>query len=172
MKNKSSIIVRRFHFPCGEMILGSFDGKICLCDWSDGISRNIIDFRLQKLQNALYVDKGTTEVIETARQQLNEYFQRKRREFDLPLLLVGSDFQKRVWDELLAIPYGTTLSYGEMARRLGDRKAVRAVANACAVNAISIIVPCHRVVGNNGKLVGYGGGLERKRFLLDLELEI
>ena len=168
MKNHDTIIVRRYSFPCGEMILGSFEGKLCLCDWADGKRRASVDQRLQRILDAQYVE-GISDVIEKAKYQLDEYFLNKRREFDIPLLFVGTDFQKKVWNELLKIPYGTTISYGELARRIGMPNAVRAVANANAVNAISIIVPCHRVIGSNGSLTGYGGGLERKRFLLDLE---
>ena len=110
-----------------------------------------------------------SEITDVASQQLGEYFRRERTAFDLPLLFVGTEFQKRVWEELLRIPYGTTLSYGEMARNLGIPRAVRAVANANGANPISIIAPCHRVIGSNGTLTGYGGGLETKRYLLELE---
>ena len=89
--------------------------------------------------------------------------------FDIPLLLVGTDFQKKVWEQLLAIPYGETVSYGELAASLGMPSAVRAVANANGANAISIFVPCHRVTGSGQTLTGYGGGLDAKRFLLELE---
>ena len=157
-----------YHSPCGEMILGSFDGKLCLCDWADGRRRALVDQRLQKCLKAEYVE-GISDVIEKARHQLNEYFQNQRREFDIPLLFVGTDFQKKVWNELLKIPYGKTISYGELAKQIGMPNAVRAVANTNAVNALSIIVPCHRVIGSNGSLTGYGGGLERKMFLLELE---
>ena len=87
----------------------------------------------------------------------------------MPLLFVGSDFQKSVWQMLLEIPYGQTISYGEMARRIGIPKAVRAVANANGANAISIFAPCHRIIGSDRSLTGYGGGLEAKKFLLELE---
>jgi len=157
-----------YHFPCGEMILGSFDGKLCLCDWLDGRRRTSTDMRLQRILKAEFVE-GSSNVIETAQQQLNEYFLNQRREFDIPLLFIGTDFQKKVWNELRNIPYGKTVSYGELARRIGMPKAVRAVANANAVNAISIIAPCHRVIGTDGSLTGYGGGLNRKKFLLELE---
>lgn len=163
------IVIKHFDFPCGEMILGSFDGKLCLCDWADGRRRASVDQRLQKCLNANYVE-GSSDVIERARQQLDEYFLNKRREFDIPLLFVGTDFQKKVWNELLKIPYGETIPYCELAKRIGMPNAVRAVANANAVNAISIIAPCHRVIGSNGNLTGYGGGLERKRFMLELEI--
>ena len=157
-----------YRFPCGEMMLGSFDGRLCLCDWNDGRRRASVDQRLQRILKTNYVE-GSSDVIEKAKYQLDEYFLNKRREFDIPLLFIGKDFQKKVWNELLNIPYGATVSYGELAGRIGMPNAVRAIANANAVNAISIIAPCHRVIGSNGSLTGYGGGLERKRFLLDLE---
>jgi methylated-DNA-[protein]-cysteine S-methyltransferase len=104
-----------------------------------------------------------------ARDQLGEYFAGDRTEFDLPLRMAGSPFQRTVWRALLDIGYGETVSYGELARRIGRPSASRAVGLANGRNPISIIVPCHRVVGSTGALTGYGGGMERKRFLLDLE---
>jgi methylated-DNA-[protein]-cysteine S-methyltransferase len=98
--------------------------------------------------------------------QLEEYFAGKRRDFDLPLRPQGTDFQQRVWRALTEIPYGVTWSYGELARRIGNPNASRAVGLANGQNPISILVPCHRVIGANGSLTGYGGGLERKRWLL------
>ncbi len=109
------------------------------------------------------------DLLARARQQLTEYFGRTRTSFDLPLEPLGSTFQRRVWDALRAIPYGTTLSYSELARRLGDTRATRAVGAANAKNPIPIIVPCHRVVGARGDLTGFGGGLDRKRWLLEHE---
>ncbi|ONI90422.1 cysteine methyltransferase [Saccharothrix sp. ALI-22-I] len=101
--------------------------------------------------------------------QLSEYFDGGRKAFDLPLDLIGTPFQRTVWQELLEIPYGETVSYGELAQRLGRPSAARAVGLANGRNPISIIVPCHRVVGASGDLTGYGGGLARKRHLLDFE---
>lgn len=101
--------------------------------------------------------------------QLIEYFDGKRKEFDVPLRPHGPPFHMRVWNELLEIPYGETISYGELAKRVGDPTAARAVGAANGANPIVIVIPCHRVIGHNGKLVGYGGGLWRKRTLLDLE---
>src|SRR5207302_785708 len=108
-------------------------------------------------------------VLARARQQLSEYLARTRTSFDLPLAPRGTAFQRRVWDALRAIPYGTTTSYGELARRLGDPSATRAVGAANGKNPIPIIVPCHRVVGSRGELTGFGGGLDRKRWLLEHE---
>jgi methylated-DNA-[protein]-cysteine S-methyltransferase len=104
--------------------------------------------------------------LAAAVRQLNEYFAGTRREFDLPIHLDGSEFQKRVWQELMAIPYGVTWSYGQLAKRIGNPNASRAVGLANGRNPISILVPCHRVIGADGTLTGYGGGLERKRWLL------
>ena len=106
---------------------------------------------------------------ESLRTQLAEYFAGQRREFELSLDPQGTEFQRRVWTELQRIPYGTTISYGELARRLGDPKAVRAVGRANGLNPIWIVIPCHRVVGADGSLTGYGAGIEVKRRLLELE---
>jgi methylated-DNA-[protein]-cysteine S-methyltransferase len=108
-------------------------------------------------------------VLSEARRQLTAYFTGEQKDFDLPLAPRGTEFQKRVWEALKQIPYGVTISYGELARRIGDPKASRAVGLANGSNPISIIVPCHRVIGANGKLTGYGGGIERKKTLLELE---
>jgi len=107
--------------------------------------------------------------LQTCVQQLDEYFQGQRREFTVPLQLSGSDFQRRVWNELLKIPFGVTRSYLEIAEALGARNAVRAVGLANGQNPIAVIVPCHRVIGSDGSLTGYGGGLWRKQWLLEHE---
>jgi methylated-DNA-[protein]-cysteine S-methyltransferase len=109
------------------------------------------------------------EAYATARAQLGEYFAGTRTEFALELDMRGTDFQRKVWDALLTIPYGETRSYGEVARQIGRPDRARAVGAANGQNPIAVIVPCHRVIGSDGSLVGYGGGLERKRILLDLE---
>jgi methylated-DNA-[protein]-cysteine S-methyltransferase len=106
-----------------------------------------------------------------AANQLRAYFAGELTEFELPIATGGAPFQQRVWAELQKIPYGSTISYGELARRLGNPKAARAVGAANGDNPISIIIPCHRVIGSNGKLTGYGGGIERKKFLLEFEAE-
>jgi len=101
--------------------------------------------------------------------QLREYFKRQRKEFDLPLEISGTDFRKTVWNELKKIPYGETINYGELAKRMGDKKLMRAVASANGANPIPIIIPCHRVIGANGSLTGYRGGVDVKQKLLELE---
>ena len=113
-------------------------------------------------------DKGS-EVLDKALKQMNEYFSGERKKFDLPLYFEGTEFQKSVWNELRKIPYGTTVSYKDIAEGINNEKAVRAVGNANNKNKIMIIVPCHRVIGKNGKLVGFAGGLDKKEFLLEHE---
>ncbi|MBZ4187531.1 methylated-DNA--[protein]-cysteine S-methyltransferase [Niabella beijingensis] len=107
-------------------------------------------------------------LLETER-QLDDYFSGKRKLFELPVMLTGSDFQKKVWELLADIPFGKTISYGEMARRIGDIKTVRAVGGALNKNPVPIIIPCHRVIGADGKMIGFGGGVQRKTYLLNLE---
>ncbi len=165
---KDIIQIRRYHSPCGDLILGSHDNKLCLCDWATRKNRNKFDKRLQQTLQAEYV-AGESDVIVVASRQLDEYFTTKRTSFDIPLLFAGSDFQKVVWSQLTQIPYGKTLSYGELAAIVGCPKSVRAVANAVGANAISIFVPCHRVLGGDNKLTGYAGGLTTKSALLNLE---
>lgn len=168
MKKKNIIKIRHYESPCGMLMLGSFDDKLCLCDWQIEQHRDHIDRRLKRMLNAEF-EEGTSEVIDKAIKQLDEFFARQRKIFDIPLLFVGTDFQKTVWNELQKIPFGKTVSYGEMARRIGMPKAVRAVANANGANSMSIFAPCHRVIGSDHSLTGYGGGLDAKRTLLKLE---
>lgn len=170
MKEKNTIKIQRYDSPCGVLILGAFGDQLCLCDWQVEKHRDHVDRRLKKILNAEF-EEGSSDVIEKAVWQLDEYFAGKRRTFDVPLLFVGTDFQKTVWNALLTIPFGQTLSYGDMARRIGLPTAVRAVANANAngANALSIFAPCHRVIGSDWSLTGYGGGLDAKRYLLALE---
>lgn len=131
----------------------------------------ITDLRFDKnIDRSKYIE-AKTPLTEEAIKQINEYFEGKRKEFDLPLRLEGTEFQKSAWNALLAIPYGETRSYKDIAKTVGNEKAVRAVGMANNRNPISIIVPCHRVIGSDGKLVGYGGGMEAKEMLLALERE-
>jgi methylated-DNA-[protein]-cysteine S-methyltransferase len=146
--------------PIGELLLVG-DGE------------RLRGLHFQQGRRPLRVDNGTyrraEEPFARARAQLGEYFARERAEFDLPVAGEGTPFQRRVWDALAEIPYGETISYGELAHRIGRPSASRAVGMANARNPISIIVPCHRVIGFDGALTGYGGGTQRKRFLLELE---
>jgi methylated-DNA-[protein]-cysteine S-methyltransferase len=145
--------------PIGELLLTGDGTSLHRLDMRGGRRPIPIDPRWEQREEA-FADVA---------QQLREYFDGSRREFDVPLSLHGNQFELRVWRELVAIPYGETTSYGEIAKRLGDPSAARAVGLANGRNPVAVIVPCHRVIGADGTLVGYGGGLERKRFLLDLE---
>lgn len=162
------IAIQYYHCPAGDLILGEYDKKICLCDWQYRKMRNQIDQRIISGLDATFEEKDTP-LLRKARKQLDEYFKGERTTFDLPLLTVGTDFQKSVWDALLEIPFGETVSYLELAQKLGNEKAVRAVAAANGANAISILIPCHRIIGSDGDLVGYAGGLHAKKKLLKIE---
>ncbi len=162
------IIISYYKSPFGELIIGSYENKICICDWKYRKMRPAIDQRIQKGLKTTY-QEGTSAAINTCKIQLKEYVDGERSAFDLPLLLVGTDFQKEVWNALLMIPYGKTETYLGLSKKLGNEKAIRAVATANGANAISIIVPCHRVIGIDGDLVGYAGGLLAKKKLLLLE---
>ena len=152
----------------GELILGSFLGKLCLLGFRCGNMRKAVDDSMRKGLNAEFVEQDD-EILEETRQQLDEYLNRNRKGFNIPLLTVGTCFQKSVWHALMEVPYGATSTYLQIAKDTGKGKAVRAVGNANRANPISIIVPCHRIIGSDGKLVGYGGGLALKERLLKLE---
>lgn len=162
------IAIQYYKSPVGEMILGDFEGKLCLADWRYRKMRPAIDKRIQTQLAAIYQEENTPLIEETIL-QFEAYFAQKREQFDLPLRFVGTDFQKTVWDALCTIPYGKTMSYLSLSKKLNNEKAIRAVATANGANAISIIVPCHRIIGSDGKLVGYAGGLPAKKKLLELE---
>lgn len=165
---KKTINTQTYHSLCGDLLLGSFEGKLCLCDWREEEHRLLADRRLERSLNAVMTDIPS-EITAKAAQELDEYFAGRRRSFDLPLLFVGTEFQEKVWNTLLEVPYGETRSYGWMAEMIGNPKAVRAVGTANGSNSISIFAPCHRIIGSNGSLTGYGGGLPAKKFLLELE---
>ncbi len=163
-----TIYIQYFKTKLGEMILGDFQGQLCLADWRFRKRRSQIDKRILDGLNSRY-KSGSTDIITETQNQIEEYFHEDRKSFSIPLLLTGSEFQKKVWNELLKIPFGITLSYLELSEKLGDKQAIRAVASANGANAISIIVPCHRILGSKGELTGYAGGLDVKRELLKLE---
>uniref|UniRef100_UPI003FEF057A methylated-DNA--[protein]-cysteine S-methyltransferase n=1 Tax=Alloprevotella sp. TaxID=1872471 RepID=UPI003FEF057A len=169
MKRPPQLIsIQYYASPCGELILASIDEQLCLCDWNEKACAERNKRRLQRLLNATFVVK-TSSVIESARLQLDQYFAGKRKTFDMPLLLVGTNFQQSVWKALLRISYGKTLSYKEVAQNIGNPKGVRAVAQAIGANGISIFIPCHRVIGSNRSFTGYAGGVEAKVQLLEIE---
>ena len=160
--------IKYFKTPFGELILGSFEGKLCLADWRYRKMRTAIDNRIQKALKAEYIEMSSP-IIEKTKAQLKQYFEGKRESFDIPLHLVGTDFQKSVWNALIQIPFGKTMSYLAVSKALDNEKEIRAVATANGANAISILIPCHRIIGSDGSLVGYAGGLNAKKKLLSLE---
>lgn len=162
------VSIQYYHSPFGELILGDFEGKLVLCDWKYRKARNQVDNRIQKQVGAPF-ELNDTKLIQKAIKQLDEYFTKQRETFDLPLSLIGTSFQQSVWRKLIEIPFGETRSYLELSQELGDENAIRAVASANGANAISIIVPCHRIIGSDGSLTGYAGGLNAKKKLLELE---
>lgn len=154
--------------PLGPMLAGATDDGICLLEFIDRRMLETQISRLSKLLKAKIVP-GSHGHFDVLNQQLDEYFSGKRKEFDISLVLPGTPFQKKVWAGLQTIPYGCTRSYKEQAEMIGSPGAVRAVAKANGDNRIAILIPCHRVIGANGELIGYGGGLSRKQYLLKLE---
>jgi len=162
------INIEYYKTPLGELILGEYDNSLCLCDWRFRKMRETIDQKTQTALKADYVEKKSW-IIEETKRQLNQYLNQDRSSFDIPLLIIGTKFQKKVWNALLKIPYGKTMTYSALSKQLGDIKAIRAVATANGANAISIIIPCHRIIGSNGSMVGYAGGSDVKKRLLQLE---
>ncbi len=142
-------------------------GKMRICEDGQGISA--VEFCDEAEEICGAGDKSENPLLRQCAKQLSEYFAGKRKKFGLPLSPSGTDFQKAVWKELENIPYGETATYGELAERIKNRKAARAVGMANHNNPISIIIPCHRCIGKDGSLTGYAGGLDKKAFLLELE---
>ena len=169
-KSQKLIDVTRILTPLGPLLAGATEKGVCLLEFID---RRAIETQLARLTRLLQAEflVGTNKHFDKLDKQLKEYFEGERKRFDLPLDLPGTEFQKKVWAVLRGIPYGQTRSYQEQAVLAGHPKAVRAVARANGENRLAIIIPCHRVIGKNGELVGYGGGLWRKRYLLNLEIE-
>ncbi len=156
-----TLAVRRFASPVGELRLVAGDAGLVAILWQDDDPGRV---RLGPLAEA----PDHPILVATAR-QLEAYFAGRLDRFDIPLDLRGTDFQKRVWAALLTIPFGETRSYGEIARAIGRPSAARAVGAANSRNPISIVAPCHRVIGSSGALTGFAGGINAKRYLLDLE---
>ena len=162
------VTVTRIETPIGPMLAGATDLGICLLEFVD---RRMIETQLGRLARLLRASliPGGSPHFERLADELERYFAGDLRRFAVPLDKRGTPFQQKVWDGLLTIPYGTTRSYADQARAIGAPAATRAVARANGDNRIAIVIPCHRVVGSDGSLTGYGGGLWRKRWLLDLE---
>ncbi len=162
------ILLNRFTTPLGPMFVCATEQGVCLLEFSD---RAILEKEFSDLQRLLngHIMVGENEHTQQAQSEITEYFIGKRHHFDVSLHTPGTPFQQSVWHKLHTVNYGETATYMEQAEKIGNKKAVRAVAAANGANRIAIIVPCHRIVASNGKLTGYGGGLERKRWLLTHE---
>lgn len=167
-KKQNIIDLTRIETPLGTMFACAVKEGICLLEFSD---RKMLETQFKNLAKRLNatIIQGNNKHFEILNKELAKYFEGKLKVFTVPLFSPGTDFQESVWKELLKIPYGSTRSYQEQANLLNKPKSVRAVANANGMNRISIIIPCHRVIGSDGNLTGYGGGLWRKKWLLDLE---
>lgn len=170
------LLSRELETPLGLMLAVADDRGLALCEFLD---RPMLPIQLARIQALLHgpIAPGDHRYLDQAGRELSEYFAGERERFTIPLVLDGTEFQVTVWEQLLTIPFGATRSYGELAARVGRPGASRAVGRANGDNRLAIIVPCHRVIGANGSLTGYGGGMRRKRWLLrheqrSLQLEL
>jgi len=154
--------------PLGKMLACATGEGLCFLEFID---RRAFKTELKDLKRLLraIIEPGNNKHLQSLEKQLNEYFECKRKKFELQLITPGTEFQKGVWKKLLDIPYGETRSYKQQSIALGNLGAIRAVGTANGANRIAIVIPCHRVIGENGSLTGYGGGLKRKKWLLDFE---
>lgn len=170
IKEKGIILISRLTTPLGPMFVCATKNGVCLLEFVD---RRMLETEFKDLQKRLNANiiAGENEHIKQTKKEIDEYFQGTRKTFDVKLETPGTDFQNLVWNNLLKIDYGKTSTYQQQADNINNPKGVRAVASANGFNRISIIIPCHRVIGKDGKLTGYGGGLERKEWLLQHEKE-
>ncbi len=167
-RDKQLIDLMLLETPLGSMVAGAVNEGVCILEFTD---RRMLETEFQQLSQRLKAAfiLGSNEHLEVLRLQLDEYFAGKRKKFTVSLHAPGTEFQRAVWAELQNIPFGTTRSYRQQALALKKPDAVRAVARANGMNRVSIVIPCHRVIGDDGRLTGYGGGLWRKQWLLDFE---
>jgi AraC family transcriptional regulator, regulatory protein of adaptative response / methylated-DNA-[protein]-cysteine methyltransferase len=166
-ENATAVTLRELDTPVGRMTIGVTAAAVVLCDFTD---RPMMGAQLASVRRRIGpTTYGDAPLLDRVEQQLGEYFAGTRDSFDLPIDIPGSAFQERVWAELRRIPYGETISYRELAERVDAGNAYRAIGRANGSNRLAVIVPCHRVVAAGGGLGGYGGGLDAKRRLLDLE---
>jgi len=166
-ENGATVTLQTIETPVGRMLTGATDDAIVLCDFAE---RPMVGAQLASVRRRIGPTReGSAPLLDRLASQLDEYFAGTRDEFDLPLDVPGSAFQERVWTELRRIPYGETISYRQLAERVDAGAAYRAVGRANGSNRVAVIIPCHRVIASGGGLGGYGGGLDAKRRLLDLE---
>lgn len=165
-----SFTTKLYVSPCGPLLLGACGEELCLCDWVDSPHHANVMQRMCRQFGPEVADDGNL-ILMAASRQLDEYFAGQRKEFDIRLAIKGTPFRQAVWQTLLTISYGSTETYSDIASRVASRAATRAVASAIGANPLSLFIPCHRVIGTNGKLTGYAGGLKAKEYLLDLETD-
>jgi O-6-methylguanine DNA methyltransferase len=168
---EGKILFRNLNSPLGQMIAGATDKGVCFLEWHDrgGIER--IKQRVEKRYKMPLVE-GNNRHLEKIEEELKDYFEEKLKNFEVKIDVIGTNFEKKVWEQLLQIPYGKTRSYGQIAKHLCKPGAQRAVGRANGANYLSIVIPCHRVIEANGNLRGYGGKLWRKKYLLELEARL
>lgn len=167
-RTTTTVFTDTLETPIGILTIYATNIGVCFLKFDNTTKTERIFQQVQKLLNASIRNASNPHTTQ-AKQELVEYFAGTRTNFETKLHIVGTDFQKSAWQQLEKIPYGTTISYTTQAQQLNRAHAVRAVANANGSNRISIIIPCHRVIGSDGSLIGYGGGLERKKWLLNFE---
>lgn len=163
--DQATIMISQLVTPLGIMVAGATEDGLCLLEYNDRHELNAELEDLKRLLHAQVLD-GKNSHIQQAEEELEEYFAGKRKHFDVSLVTPGTEFQIVVWNSLKDIPYGETISYQQQSEMMQTPLAIRAMAHANGCNRISIIIPCHRVIGKSGKLTGYGGGIDRKRWLL------
>ncbi|MFY0627689.1 MAG: methylated-DNA--[protein]-cysteine S-methyltransferase [Reichenbachiella sp.] len=167
-KYNNVISITRIPTPLGPMLAGATEDGVCLLEFTD---RRMIETQISRLKKYLKAEllPGESAFFELLTFELNEYFEGKRKDFTVPLVTPGTEFQQSVWKVLQGIPYGKTRSYKEQAMAIGNLKAIRAVATANGDNRIAILIPCHRVIGSDGQMTGYGGGIWRKQWMIEME---
>lgn len=165
---EDKIVYKFLKSPLGKLIVGSTSKGCCMIGFNGSNSFNNIISQI-KIRHSLNTEKGSNQILDKLEKELKAYFNGNLTSFSVPIDMKGTTFQMKVWKQLCTIPYGETISYGDLADLIGNPKAVRAVGHANGNNPIPIVVPCHRVIASDGKLQGYGGGLWRKKILLMLE---
>ncbi|MDE6643402.1 MAG: methylated-DNA--[protein]-cysteine S-methyltransferase [Muribaculaceae bacterium] len=166
------LYISEYQSPIGELVLAATDSGLSICAGNEVVEKRRLIEKVVKGLNLTTNHNAVNEILKSAFSWLDNYFSGIENEKEPPLLLCGSPFQNKVWLKLTEIPYGATVSYSGIAKATGNPSAIRATANAIGSNRLWIFIPCHRVIGANGRLTGYAGGLEAKKYLLDLEAHL
>lgn len=166
--NSNKILISSYESKLGLIFIGAVNEGVCLVEFHDRVHLEKNLLKLAQTLNAQFVEEENEHILKL-KEELDLYFNQKLQKFTIPLVLTGTDFQQKVFQSLLEIPFGKTTTYKQQAIKLGDVKAIRAVATANGLNKIAIVVPCHRIIGSDGSMIGYAGGIHRKEALLKLE---